>query len=59
MCLPPSLRAQRSNPLPKHRERVDCFVALLLAMTIPSRYFARPHSEDPTRCNTATSAAAA
>ena len=28
----PSLRAKRSNPLPR-KERMDCFVAALLAMT--------------------------
>src|SRR5258706_14335146 len=27
-------------------KRVDCFVALLLAMTISGSYFARPHTED-------------
>jgi putative endonuclease len=29
----PSLRAQRSNPWPPRKERMDCFVATLLAMT--------------------------
>ena len=35
----PSLRAKRSNPLPRDRKKLDCFVASLLAMT--ARYSLR------------------
>jgi hypothetical protein len=30
----PSLRAKRSNPFSPPKERMDCFVATLLAMTV-------------------------
>src|SRR4051794_5607006 len=46
MCLPCHCERSEAIHCRSTKKRVDCFVALLLAMTISGRYFAGPNSED-------------